>query len=60
MYSRVQKIEPLNEIIEGLFLGDHVASGSKHILDRHGITHVLTIGSGLIPKYPQKYTYKWV
>lgn len=60
IYNKQQRIEPLNEIIEGLFLGDHVASTNKFILKRHGITHVLTVGSGLYPKFPQQLTYKWV
>jgi len=60
IYNKPNKIEPLNEIIDGLFLGDHVASANKYILSRNGITHILTIGTGLYPKFPQKYTYKWI
>lgn len=52
MYNKQQRIEPLNEIIDGLFLGDHVASENKFILSRCGITHILTVGSGLYPKFP--------
>ena len=54
------KVEPLNEVIDGLFLGDHIAAENKYILSRNGITHILTVGSGLFPKFPQKYTYKWI
>ena len=50
----------MNEIIEGLYLGDHTASSNKYILSRNGITHILSVGSGLYPKYPQKYSYKWI
>ena len=60
IYNKNNRIEPLNEIIEGLFLGDQVASTNKYILNRHGITHILSVGSGLYPKFPQKYTYKWI
>ena len=60
MYNKQHRIEPLNEIIDGLYLGDHVASDNKYILARHGITHILTLGTGLYPKFPQKYTYKWI
>lgn len=52
IYNKPNKIEPLNEIIDGLFLGDHVASANKYILSRNGITHILTIGTGLYPKFP--------
>ena len=60
MYNKQNRIEPLNEIIEGLFLGDHVASNNKYILSRNGITHILSVGQGLYPKFPTKFTYKWV
>ena len=60
MYSKNNRIDALNEIIEGLYLGDHIASENKYILSRNGITHILTIGTGLYPKFPQKYTYKWI
>ena len=59
-FSKQVKIDPLNEIIDGLFLGDHVASESSFILRKHGITHILTVGSGLYPKFPHKFKYKWI
>ena len=52
MYSKKEKIAPLNEIIDGLFLGDHVAAESKYTLNRCGITHILSLGQGLYPKFP--------
>ena len=61
MYNqKLTKIEPLNEIVEGLFLGDHVAADNKYILSSNGITHVLTLGKNMFPRYPQKYIYKQV
>ena len=62
MYNRniCKRVEPLNEIIEGLFLGDHAASEASYLLKRHGITHILSVGSGLYPRFPKKFTYKWV
>ena len=54
------RIEPMNEVIGGLFIGDHVAADNKYILSRNNITHILTIGNGLYPKHPQKFTYKWI
>lgn len=59
-YSKKQKIEPMNEIIDGLYLGDHIASQNKFILQRAGITHICAVGSGLYPKFPQKYAYIWI
>ena len=53
-------MEPLNEIIDNLFLGDHVASESQFILSRHRITHILTVGTGLVPRYPKYYQYKCI
>ena len=60
MPGKQNRIEPMNEIIDGLYLGDHVAADSKYILSRHGITHILTIGTGLYPKFTQNFTYKWI
>ena len=39
-------------------LGDYVSASKKHILERHGITHILTVGSGLAPKFSERYIYK--
>ena len=60
LFNNKNRIEPLNEILPGLYLGDHVAADNKYILSRHGITHILTIGSGLYPKFPHNYIYKWI
>ena len=50
----------LNKIIPGLYLGNHVASKSKILLSENNITHVLSFGSGLPPKFPKDFTYMWV
>ena len=60
MLQKQSRLEPLNEIIEGLYIGDHVAADSKYILSLHRITHILTIGTSLYPKFPHAYTYKWI
>lgn len=52
MYARPGKIDPCNKIIDGVVLGDYVSACNKYILARHGITHILTVGSGLMPKFP--------
>jgi hypothetical protein len=54
------KIEPMNKITEGLWLGDHIACSNKFILARGGITHILTIAAGMYPKFPTKYVYKTI
>jgi len=35
------RIEPMNKIEDGLYLGDHVAASNKFILARAGVTHIL-------------------
>jgi predicted protein tyrosine phosphatase len=62
MFLRRQqlRIEPLNKIDEGVYLGDHVAASNKFILQRHGITHILQVASGMYPKFPGKYNYKTI
>lgn len=59
MYSRSNhKVEPCNKIMDGIILGDYVSASNKYILAKHGVTHILTVGSGLPPKFPNKYQYK--
>jgi dual specificity phosphatase 12 len=60
MQRQQLRIEPLNKISEGLFLGDHVAASNKFILQRAGVTHILQVASGMYPKFPGKYIYKTV
>ena len=60
MQRQALKIEPLNKIIEGIYLGDHIAASNKFILQRHGITHILQVASGMYPKFPGKFVYKTV
>ena len=50
----------LNQIIDGLYLGDYKAAYSEEILSTNGITHILIVGSGMEPKFPDKYTYKFI
>ena len=52
MYNRGLKIDPCNKIIDGIVLGDYVSASNKYILARNQITHILTVGSGLPPKFP--------
>ena len=53
-------VQHLNQITESIWLGDLVASQNRSILQKHGITHILTIGSGLNPQYPTIYHYLWI
>ena len=34
-----------------------MASTNKFILSKYGITHILTVGAGLNPKFPTLYSY---
>jgi hypothetical protein len=52
--------EDCNKIIDGIVLGNMKAASSEKILEHFGITHILTVGSGLKPKFPLKYKYKVV
>ena len=47
-----------NKIIDGIVLGNIKAASSEIILQQNGVTHILTVGSGLKPKFPLKYKYK--
>ena len=47
-------------IIPSLFLGDMSAAYNKHLLKKHAITHILTVASGIHPRFPQFFQYKLV
>ena len=48
----------LNEIIPGLYLGSVFAATDLDTLEEHKITHILTMGSYMDPKFPDKFEYK--
>jgi hypothetical protein len=41
------------EILDYLFLGSEWASRNKDALTTHGISHILTVADGLLPKFPE-------
>ena len=47
-----------NEIIPSLYLGSVFAASSSDTLEELGITHVLTMGNDMDPKFPDQYEYK--
>ena len=47
-----------NEIIPSLYLGSVFAASSSDTLEELGITHVLTMGKDMSPKFPDRYEYK--
>ena len=50
----------MNKILDQMWLGDMSAAYNKIILKKHGITHVLTVASGIPPKFPSNFSYKVV
>ena len=50
----------MNKILDNLWLGDMSAAYNKILLKRYGVTHILTVASGIPPKYPSNFTYKVV
>ena len=50
----------LNEIIDGLFLGDYKAARSDKIITDNKITHILTVGTGIEPCFSDRITYKFI
>ena len=42
----------MNKILDGLWLGDMVGASNKFLLKKNGITHILTVAQGLMPKFP--------
>ena len=48
------------KILDNLWLGDMSAAYSKILLKKHGVTHILTVASGIPPKFPTNFIYKVV
>lgn len=48
----------MNLIIDKLYLGDHTASSSELLLNKHKITHVLNISTDIKNSFPSKLIYK--
>lgn len=50
----------MNKILDNLWLGDMSAAYNKLLLKKHGMTHILTVASGIPPKFPSNFQYKVV
>lgn len=50
----------MNKIMDNLWLGDYVGASNKFLLKKNGITHILTMGCGLPPRFPTLFEYKVV
>ncbi|TNV79029.1 hypothetical protein FGO68_gene8491 [Halteria grandinella] len=50
----------MDQIIENLYLGDLMVASSKEVLQKYGITHILTVAKGHPPPFPSFFTYKVV
>lgn len=50
----------IDQIIDGLFLGDFTAAASLQVLKSHEITHILTAAAGLPLHFPDQFTYKQI
>ncbi|CDW74386.1 UNKNOWN [Stylonychia lemnae] len=51
-------VSAMNKIIDNLWLGDMVGAYNKFLLKRNGITHILTVAQGIMPKFPTQFHYK--
>ena len=49
--------EPLHQIIDRLYIGDHRAISNKAILDKHKITHIVNCTSEVPNYFEKKYRY---
>ena len=47
----------MNQITSSIWLGDYVSASQKFQLNKHGITHILTVGAGLPPKHRNAFSY---
>ena len=47
-----------NKVIDNLYIGDFASACNREELQKLGITHVLTVVSGIGPIYPETFKYK--
>ena len=50
----------MNKILDGLYLGNVESANDFTSLKQNGITHILTVASGIPPKFPSNFQYKVV
>lgn len=50
----------MNKITEGLWLGDMTGAYNRFALRKNGITHILTVAQGIMPKFPTQFQYKLI
>jgi hypothetical protein len=50
----------MHKILDNLWLGDMVGAHNKFLLKKNGITHILTVAQGIMPKFPTLFTYKLI
>ena len=48
----------LDEILPGLFLSDFKKAERIYLLQKYGITHILTVCEDLPPRFPDQFTYR--
>lgn len=50
----------MHHMLDKLWLGDMAAAYNKLMLTKNGITHILTVAEGILPKFPTIFNYKLV
>ncbi|CAI2383548.1 unnamed protein product [Moneuplotes crassus] len=48
----------IDQILPNLYLGSIFAAGNEETLEDNEITHILTMGNYMEPKFPDKFEYK--
>ena len=51
-------IASMHQILDNLWLGDMAGAYNKFQLKKNGITHILTVAMGIMPKFPTLFQYK--
>mmetsp|Transcript_492 Transcript_492/g.1834 ORF Transcript_492/g.1834 Transcript_492/m.1834 type:complete len:256 (-) Transcript_492:184-951(-) len=58
--KKVKSDSEPSEVVPDVFLGSIGAAHNREVLERLGITHILTVAGGFEPKFPQSYVYECV
>lgn len=53
-------IQPINRVMDNLYIGNMIAARSKDILKAYNIKHIIQVSNDFQPPYADTYHYLWI
>jgi len=50
----------IDKVADGIYLGNAVTARNENLLVDQGITHIISVGKGLVKHFPEKFSYKHI